>query len=66
MEFLSSPVAQQIYAEANHEYPIAPGTQPGDLVKSWGSFTADDVNLMDLAKLRPAALKLIETVDFDG
>ena len=66
MGFLSSPKAQAIYAQANSEYPIAPGTEPDDLVKSWGSFTADDINLMDLAKLRPAALKLIETVDFDG
>ncbi|THD73466.1 Fe(3+) ABC transporter substrate-binding protein [Thalassobius vesicularis] len=66
MEFLSSPEAQKIYAEANHEYPIAPGTEPAALVKSWGSFTADSVNLMELAKLRPAAVKLIETVDFDG
>ncbi len=66
MEFLTSPKAQKIYAEANFEYPIAPGTEADALVKSWGSFTADDTNLMDLAKLRPDALKLIETVDFDG
>lgn len=66
MEFLTSPRAQAIYAEANAEYPIAPGIAPDDLVKGWGSFTADDVNLMDLAKLRPAALKLIEEVNFDG
>jgi iron(III) transport system substrate-binding protein len=66
MEFLTSPKAQQIYATANFEYPIAPNTPADDLVQSWGSFTADDVNLMDLAKLRPDALKLIEQVDFDG
>jgi iron(III) transport system substrate-binding protein len=36
------------------------------LVESWGSFTADPVNLMDLAHLRDEALKLTETVDFDG
>ena len=66
MEFLTSPEAQEIYAKANYEYPIAPGTEPIELVASWGSFTPDDVNLMDLAKLRPDALKLIEQVDFDG
>ncbi|WP_420567110.1 Fe(3+) ABC transporter substrate-binding protein [Thalassovita sp.] len=66
MEFLTSPSAQQIYATANFEYPIAPNTPADNLVQSWGSFTADDVNLMELAKLRPAALKLIEQVDFDG
>ncbi|PKP84400.1 MAG: iron ABC transporter substrate-binding protein [Alphaproteobacteria bacterium HGW-Alphaproteobacteria-2] len=66
MEFLVSPRAQEIYAEANFEYPIAPGTQPSAVVQSWGSFTPDDVNLMTLAELRPAAVRLIEQVDFDG
>ncbi len=66
MEFLSSPTAQKIYAEANFEYPVAPGTSPDPLVASWGSFTPDDTNLMDLSSLRPEALKLTEEVDFDG
>lgn len=66
MEFLASPSAQEIYAEQNYEYPIAPDTKPSKLVASWGEFTADNVNLMDIAKLRGAALKLIEEVDFDG
>lgn len=66
MEFLTSPKAQEIYAKANFEYPIAPGTEPDDLVKSWGTFTADSINLMDMAGKRSEALKLVETVDFDG
>lgn len=66
MEFLSSGEAQEIYATANFEYPIAPGTKVDDLVKSWGSFNADTVNLMTIAKLRKKALKLTEIVGFDG
>lgn len=66
MEFLTSPKAQEIYASANYEYPIAPATTPIELVQGWGTFTPDTVNLMTLAEERPAALKLIETVDFDG
>ncbi len=66
MEFLTSPEAQEIYAEANYEYPIAPGSKPSALVESWGSFTPDNVNLMDLAGLRAAALRLTQEVDFDG
>ncbi len=66
MEFLTSPKAQEIYAEANFEYPIADGTEAVDLVKGWGTFTPDAVNLMTLAGQRDAAIKLIETVDFDG
>lgn len=66
MEFLASPEAQTIYAEQNYEYPVAPGTMASELVQSWGTFTPDNVNLMDIAKLRPTALKIIEEVDFDG
>ena len=66
MEFLTSPRAQEIYAEANHEYPIAPFSEPSALVASWGSFTADPVNLMDIAALRRDALRLTEEVDYDG
>ncbi len=66
MEFLTSPQAQEIYAEANYEYPIAPGSKAIDLVESWGEYTADGVNLMTVAGHRDEALKLIETVDFDG
>ena len=66
MEFMASPEAQQIYAQVNYEYPVAPGTPPAALVESWGSFTADTVNLMTLAQRRDAALRLVEQVDFDG
>jgi len=66
MEFLTSPAAQEIYAEANFEYPIAPGSSPAELVAGWGEFTVDDVNLMDIARQRGAALRLTEEVDFDA
>jgi len=66
MEFLASPTAQEIYAAANYEYPVAPGTEAVELVQSWGDYTPDDVNLADIAALRPAAIKLIETVDLTG
>lgn len=66
MEFLTSPDVQEIYAEANYEYPIAPGTAPSALVSGWGDFQSDPVNLMDLAKLRSDALRITEEVDYDG
>ncbi|MBO9400690.1 Fe(3+) ABC transporter substrate-binding protein [Shimia sp. R9_3] len=66
MEFLTGSKAQEVYASANFEYPIAPGMEADPLVQSWGEFTADDVNLMTLAGHRAEALKLVEEVDFDG
>ncbi len=66
IEFLTSPTAQEIYADANFEYPIAAGTEPNDIVSSWGSFVADDLNVTELAKHRAAALQMTEQVDFDN
>ncbi|MFZ5964691.1 Fe(3+) ABC transporter substrate-binding protein [Thalassococcus sp. BH17M4-6] len=66
MEFLASPEAQQIYAEVNYEFPVKPGVERSELVQSWGNFTPDTVNLMDLSALRADALRLMEEVNFDG
>ncbi|MBL9061931.1 Fe(3+) ABC transporter substrate-binding protein [Tabrizicola sp.] len=66
MEWLASDEAQRIYAETNYEFPVKPGVERSDLVKSWGEFTPDATPLADIAKARAAALKIMETVDFDG
>jgi iron(III) transport system substrate-binding protein len=66
MEWLASDEAQRIYAETNYEFPVKPGVERSDLVKSWGEFTPDATPLADIAKARATALKIMETVDFDG
>ena len=66
MEFLTGDVAQALYAEANFEYPLNADVAPSALVASWGDFTPDPTPLTDIAKLRGAALRLVERVDFDG
>ena len=66
MEWLSGDTAQQIYAGTNYEFPVKPGVERSELVKSWGDFTPDTTPLSDIASTRAAALKIMETVDFDG
>ena len=66
MEWLSGDTAQKLYAETNHEYPVKPGVERSALVASWGEFTADATSLADIAAQRPAAVKIMETVNFDG
>ena len=66
MEWLTTDAAQKIYAETNHEFPIKPGVPSSALVQSWGTFTPDTLSLADIASQRPAAVQLLETVDFDG
>lgn len=66
MEWLSSDEAQKIYAETNYEFPVKPGVERSALVQSWGEFTPDPTPLADIAAARATALKIMETVDFDG
>jgi iron(III) transport system substrate-binding protein len=66
MEWLSSDPAQKLYAETNHEFPVKPGVERSALVKSWGEFAPDSLNLSVVAAERPAALRIMEEIDFDG
>lgn len=66
MEWLSSDNAQKIYAETNHEFPVEPGIPTSELVAGWGSFTPDALPLSEIAGHRAEALKIMETIDFDG
>lgn len=66
IEYLVSPEAQEIYAEAVYEYPAATGAKVSPLVASWGEITPDDTDLDEIAAQRAAALRLVEQVDFDG
>jgi iron(III) transport system substrate-binding protein len=66
MEWLTGDTAQKIYAETNYEFPVKAGVERSELVKSWGEFTPDATPLADIAAARAAALKIMETVNFDG
>ncbi len=66
LEWLAGDEAQKIYAETNNEFPVKPGVERSALVQSWGEFTPDSLTLDQIAELRPAAVKLVESVDFDG
>ena len=65
IEYLASAGAQKLYAKLNHEYPVRPGVEASDLVKSWGPLKADPLPLQDIAKLRRAASELVDKVGFD-
>ena len=66
MEWLSNDTAQKIYAETNYEFPVKVGVERSALVAGWGDFVADTMPLADVAKQRPAALRIMEEINFDG
>jgi len=65
MEFLSDDVAQGIYAEVNYEYPVKPGVEWADNVKSWGTFKADELSLAEIARLNPDAIKMVDEIGYN-
>ncbi|MBU0656806.1 MAG: Fe(3+) ABC transporter substrate-binding protein [Gammaproteobacteria bacterium] len=60
MEFLVSDESQEWYAEANQEYPVKAGVAPSDLLKGWGEFKADSLNLSELGKHNAAAVRIMD------
>jgi iron(III) transport system substrate-binding protein len=64
LEFLVSPVAQSLFAEANYEYPVNKKVDPSKLLQSWGEFKQDDINLEELGKNNSKAVKVFNEVDW--
>lgn len=65
MTFLTSDVAQKMYAEVNFEYPVKSGVSRSELVASWGDFKADALPLEAIADNHAVAVKLLDQVKFD-
>jgi iron(III) transport system substrate-binding protein len=65
MEYLASDAAQRLYAEGNFEYPVNPAVPASELVRSWGEFTPDALNVAEIAKLEAAASRLVDEVQFN-
>lgn len=60
IEFLASPEVQSWYARVNHEYPVVDGVESSELLKDWGEFKADNINLTELGRLNADALRLMD------
>ncbi|MFK7995377.1 MAG: Fe(3+) ABC transporter substrate-binding protein [Granulosicoccus sp.] len=66
MEFLAGDLAQRMYAEQNHEYPVKQDVTASGLVQSWGEFEYDALPLAEIAKHRVNATKMVDRVGYDG
>ena len=60
LEFLVSPEAQKVFADANYEFPIRADVEPIDIVKAWGTFKADPVNVSALGKNNAEAVRIMD------
>lgn len=62
MEYLSGEEAQKLYAEANYEYPVKPGVEASELLKSWGPFKEQALPLNVLGDLNTEAVRIFGEV----
>jgi len=65
IQFLASDKAQQIYAETNYEYPVEPGLEPSEMVKSFGELNADTLSLAEIGSHRKEASEIVDRVALD-
>ena len=56
LEWLSSDKAQNLFADANMEYPVNPRVEAHENVKAWGDFKASQQTLADAGKLQAEAV----------
>lgn len=62
LEYLTSPEAQGDYANANYEYPVNEAVEPSELLKSFGDFKYQDIDLSLLGEFNGEAVKLFNEV----
>lgn len=62
LEYLTGEKAQYDYANANYEYPVNPNVEPSELLKSWGEFNIQDIDLSLLGKYNGQAVKIFNQV----
>ena len=64
LEWLSSGEAQGQFAEVNQEYPANPAIEPSAVVRAWGEFKADDMNVETAGSLQGDAVKLMDRAGY--
>lgn len=60
IEFLATDESQRWYAETNNEYPVRDDIELGKLLRSWGEFTADKVDVTELGRRNAEAVMAMD------
>jgi iron(III) transport system substrate-binding protein len=64
LEFLSSPEAQQMFADVAFEYPANPQASVNPIVAKWGKFKQDDINVASAGEFQAAATRLADRAGY--
>ncbi len=64
MEWLSSDEAQGIYSSADKEYPVNPSVEVSPMLKEWGAFLPDPINVSEFGKMQSDAIQLMDKAGY--
>jgi iron(III) transport system substrate-binding protein len=64
LEWLSSEQAQNLFADANLEYPVNPKVAANAEVAAWGTFVPSPFNLTQAGKLQEQAMRLMDRAGY--
>ncbi|MGV6809519.1 MAG: extracellular solute-binding protein [bacterium] len=64
LEWLSDEAAQKDFGGINKEYPANPTLAVDEVVKSWGEFKQDELNLAKIGELQDEAVKLSQRAGY--
>ena len=64
IEYLSMETAQSFYVDEDLEFPVNPKVKPNSIVKDWGSFKPNLLNVSKAGELQAAATKLMDRAGY--
>jgi len=64
IEWLSGAEAQRIFASLNMEYPANPAIASDEVVKAWGTFKQDQLNVAKAGELQAASVMLMDRAGY--
>ena len=64
LEYLSTVEAQQMFANQSMEFPVNPKAEAHPIVRTWGTFKQDDINVASAGEFQAAATRLSDRVGY--
>jgi iron(III) transport system substrate-binding protein len=64
MEWLSGDTAQGIYTNEDFEYPVNPKVKADSIIRHWGPFKMDIINVSKAGELQGAATRLMDRAGY--
>lgn len=64
LEWLAT-TGQETFVEGNHEYPVNPEVEPGELIQEFGDFEVDPLNAAEFGGLNREAIELMAEAGYE-